>query len=559
MLRYLFLIIGLFLKFSLLAQHLWPSSSERQKHILDRWAIIYGLDVKDALSMVNSKQIIAQAMHLDSTINIESRNLWELRSMVTLHNLGFNQDVVYEPRSLSSSPWPINSRRPVLKNFYRTPAHFFEVNTRDFQLRVNPIITGLLGKSSTGSTFLNQRGFWVAGQVDQKLFFQMQVQESQAQPAPYVSQLINSQRSYPGEGLYKSYRSDFWGVNNGYDYLNAQGFLGFQASKHFQLQLGHGRQFIGHGLRSLLLSDFSNNYLYLRFNTKVWKFHYQNLWAELTPSSPNSTPGDHILPKKYFAAHYLSFKPVKALEIGLFETVVFARDKQFELNYLNPLILYRSVEHALGSPDNVLIGLDIAWIPLRKTTIYSQLILDEFKLNELLDQTGWWANKYGIQAGIKFYDLPIPHLDIQLEANVVRPFTYSHTDSISNYSHYLYPLAHPLGANFKEIITRMQYVPAPRWRIQWDQARIIQGRNDGRINYGGNILWPNSTRLAEYGHKIGQGRATTVWWNQIQVDYELFPQCFLFANGLWRKENDQGNFLMQAGISLNLEPRKYIF
>lgn len=549
--------------FCLSAQHEWPLSSERHQHILDRWALINKLDSRDALNLVNPGQVISQALYLDTTKHMDALDVKDLRLLVAYYNLGLTyprSDTIQsgETSALSTNPY-IVSRQPILKHFYRTPAHFYEVNIKDFQLRVNPIINGLLGKSSTSSTFLNQRGFKFEGQVDHRLFFAMQVVESQAQPPDYVLDAVTTQRSYPGEGLYKSYQSSFWGVDKGYDYLNAQGFLGYQASKHFQVQVGHGRQFIGHGLRSLLLSDFSNNYFYLRFNTKVWKFHYQNLWAELTPISPNFSSGDLLLPKKYFAAHYLSLKPTRNLELGLFETVVFDRKDQFELQYLNPLILYRSVEHALGSPDNVLIGLSFNWSPWRKTAVYGQLIMDEFKLDELFSDRGWWANKYGLQAGVKLFDILLPHLDLIMETNWVRPFTYSHYDSIANYSHYLYPLAHPLGSNFKEVTSRLIYSPAPRWRIQWDQSWIRQGRNEGNVNYGANVLWTNTTRLSEYGHHLGQGISTTIWWNQFQVDYELFPQCYLFASGLWRKENTLNYNLVQAGISLNLEPRKYIF
>ena len=80
------------------------------------------------------------------------------------------------------------------------------------------------------------------------------------------------------------------------------------------MELGHGRHFIGNGMRSLLLSDFSNNYFYLKFNTRVWKLNYQNLFAELSAVSANQLPGDLLLNKKYMASHYLSFRPRKTLK-----------------------------------------------------------------------------------------------------------------------------------------------------------------------------------------------------------------------------------------------------
>ena len=178
--------------------------------------------------------------------------------------------------------------------------------------------------------------------------------------------------------------------------------MGLSVSRHVNLELGHGRHFLGNGMRSLFLSDFSTDYFYLKLNTRVWKFHYQNIFGELTRPDRSSDPGDRLLPKKYFAAHYLSLNILPTLHVGLFETVVFARENQFELQYLNPVILYRTVEGAIGSPDNVLLGLDVKWNLFKKASIYTQFVLDEFKISEITAGTGWWANKYGLQLGIKY-------------------------------------------------------------------------------------------------------------------------------------------------------------
>ena len=48
------------------------------------------------------------------------------------------------------------------------------------------------------------------------------------------------------------------------------------------MQLGHDRNFIGNGYRSLILADYSTPYFFLKLNTRIWKFNYQNLFAELT-------------------------------------------------------------------------------------------------------------------------------------------------------------------------------------------------------------------------------------------------------------------------------------
>src|SRR5690606_25694881 len=121
--------------------------------------------------------------------------------------------------------------------------------------------------------------------------------------------------------------------------------------------------------------------------------------------------------------------------IGLFESVVFGRKNHFEFSYLNPVIFYRSIEQQNGSPDNAMVGLDAKANVAKKLQFYGQLLLDEFKLSEIKAGNGWWANKWGYQLGAKYIDaFGVNNLDLQVEHNRVRPFTYSHRDSVSTYT-----------------------------------------------------------------------------------------------------------------------------
>ena len=58
--------------------------------------------------------------------------------------------------------------------------------------------------------------------------------------------------------------------------------------------------------------------------------------------------GTDLLTKKYMASHTLQVHLFPKLTVGIFETVLFHRKDHFEFQYLNPVILYRSVEGAIG-------------------------------------------------------------------------------------------------------------------------------------------------------------------------------------------------------------------
>lgn len=460
------------------------------------------------------------------------------------------------------------SKRPIFKWFYRTPANLLEVNDKYFHLRLNPILNFNVAneKDNENNLFFNQRGVELRAGVDDRIYFYFNILETQARLPTHVNQRIERDVAIPGNGFYKDFKTSFLGENTAYDYLNGQGYIGFNFTRHVGAQFGYGRNFIGDGYRSMLLSDFANNYLYFKVNWNVWRFQYQNLFAELSTESDRQSPNDGLLPKKYLAAHHLSFNVTPNFNIGLYEAVIFDRPNHFEFQYLNPIILYRTVEQGLGSPDNVLIGLDAKWNLFRRIQLYGQLIFDEFKFNELTGGNGWWANKYGIQAGAKYINaLGVEHLDFQAEMNVARPYAYTHYDSIGSYSHYNQPLGHPLGANFREWIFLARYQPFFRLTME---ARLINatiGEDTPTMNFGNNILISNNSRVNDYGNKIGQGTKAQLTIAGLDISYQIRHNIFIDLNFFYRKKDsedsarDLTNYYIGTGIRANINRQRWDF
>jgi hypothetical protein len=105
--------------------------------------------------------------------------------------------------------------------------------------------------------------------------------------------------------------------------------------------------------------------------------------------------------------------------------------------------------------------------------VYGQ-VLDEFLLKEIKANSGWWY-KFGYQIGVKYVDaFKIKNLDLQLESNRTRPFTYTHYDSVSNYSNNNMALAHPLGAGFQEYIVIARYQPFKNYSCKVKSCIILK-------------------------------------------------------------------------------------
>ena len=192
-------------------------------------------------------------------------------------------------------------------------------------------------------------------------------------------------------------------------------------------------------------------------------------------------------------------------------------------------------------------------------------MFDEFKLGEIKAGNGWWGNKQGIQAGFKYIDaFKIKNFDLQGEINYVRPFTYSHFDSVANYAHYNQPLAHPLGANFIEAIGIIRYQPAPKWNVQAKLIVFRQGLDTASSDYGSNIFILNGNRASDYGYKTGNGVKGTGANASLWIGYEVLQNLFIDVTLMYRKlsvpdavQLAQKSTLFSIGLRLNMFRREY--
>lgn len=345
----------------------------------------------------------------------------------------------------------------------------------------------------------------------------------------------------------------------GYDVGNntahhAEFYLNVKANKYFAFTLGNGKNLWGDGYRSMMLSDNAAPYPFLRIMSTFWNVKYTNLFSMHTDTYNGK------IQRKYAASHQLSWNILKNLNFTLFESVIFMGNdtlsqRGFDVNYLNPVIFYRPVEYAQGSSDNVLLGASMKYVMKEKCIVYGQFVLDEFLLSEYRDNNGWWANKYAAQIGFKTFDIAnIENLSFQSEVNFIRPFTFSHKTSLLNYGHQGQSLAHPLGANFHESVTRIRY-QLDKWYFEAKVIYIDRGEDFNSVSYGSDIYRSYTARGAEYNHFIGQGASHYIWYNELKVAYNVLPKMNLRAFASYAFRSDKSNTgtenlnLIQVGIS----------
>ncbi len=500
----------------------------------------------------------------------------------SLETYNFNRRDLFNYNYLKNDNWEwvdsanYKTDKPFLKHIYKTKADFFNVHTEEFDLHINPVINFSYGKESISENtlFINTRGVEVRGLINKKVGFYTFVGENQLRFPHHVNKFIGKYNAVPNEGFWKNYGDD----NVGKDFFTARGYISFQATKNINLQFGHDRFFVGNGYRSLILSDFSPAYLFLKSETKIWKLNYTNIFglqtADIKFSGNTPTGSQNRYPRKFMSLHHLSYNITKNINVGIFEAIMSGDSSRaqnpVDINYLNPIIFYRSLEQQDGSSGNALLGMDFRALFLKRFSLYGQFVLDEFLIDNIR-RGGWWANKYSIQGGLKYFNaFEIPNLDLQGEYNIARPFIYAHDSNFTNYANYKQSLAHPLGANFKEFIAIMRYQITPKITFQAKAIWADFGTDTTGVNYGGNIFKANNSRSrypgqGDFGHVIGQGESNNLSYYQLLLTVMMKHNLFGELGYTIRNQesefgsNTSENNFYTASIRWNIPRRENIF
>jgi hypothetical protein len=415
--------------------------------------------------------------------------------------------------------------------------HLLEVQGDGYWFNLDFLLDVQLGKdnSDVKYTYNNTRTLTVNGGFGDKFSFSATVYESQGRFAEYINDYISnpsqtfkpafSEGLVPGRGKAKGFKTD------AFDYPVAEGYVAFKPNKFMQFQYGVGKNFIGDGYRSLLLSDNASPLPYLKMSVDFWKFNYTSLWLWGTDARfPVVVNNEHA--RKYMAIHYLSINLTDRLNIGLFEAAISKGNNGFDVGFLNPLMFYRSVEFNRGEDaGNAMLGLAAKYKIKDNLFLYSQLLIDEFTFGKISD-LGYWGNKFGMQIGAKYFDaFNVKDLYLQGEFNTVRPYTFAHKDPVLNYGHYSQPMGHTWGANFWEATAIANY-KFDRWTTS---AKIILGQkgfdNDELISNGGNIYMSYDLRPGDNNHELAQGNKATIFIADFQGRYLLNASNNLSAFG----------------------------
>ena len=435
---------------------------------------------------------------------------------------------------------------------------------------LDPYLDAGIDKSSEKNNVLTNfsAGIHMQAVLNDKFSFNLGVITNVNQYPSYIDSIIftkyNRFDSASGKYIIPGENAAKLNNNNSFAYTNFNFNITYTPSKHFLIATGYGKNFLGDGYRSLLLSDNSNNYPYLRLQARLWKLTYNVLYNRYSNNFWYEVDGKPQ--PKYSTIHYLGFN-TKKFQVGLFDQVTWiAKDSNFtrgfDLIYLNPLIFMRPQEFTIGSPDNAMIGFNLKYKIYKKGFIYGQLALDDIYLKLSKEEhEQFYGNKYALQLGIWNKDIfNVTGLSYRLEWNGVRPYIYGHGvgNNVSlNYTNYYQSLTGPFGANYNEFISLFNY-SHKRWYGVLENLYTIRGENPGLSYNNGEDLWGGEEGIPSFGSKTMQGIKTRYSFNQLTAGYLLNTanRLGIEASIAYRSRQssivDQSEFYFSFGIKTSL-------
>ncbi len=420
---------------------------------------------------------VERALLNQNVMNAHSGSKPYLQSRLDLSKVtGYAKDSIkvyedYQDKLLRANLFCVKSKDRLLNS------HLLKLEGDDFFITIDPLMDVGIGwdladtsaYADTVNLWSNTRGLIVSGDLGDKFSFETGFYENQTFLPLYQKAFADSTSVIPGMGRWKAHKEV------GYDYAMAFGLVSYTPKNWLNIQFGHGKNFIGHGYRSLLLSDASFNYPYLKSTIFLFdgKLQYSAIYASLQTLErlPLGEVPEALYKRKGGSFNYLSWLPNARIEVGLFEGIIWKRYDEAEgtqsqpLGGFIPVFGFGTATNGLNGENNVMLGANLKVKTSKHSFIYSQIALDDPARKAI-----------GYQAGAKYFDLLLQNLDVQIEWNSLGDNMYASHYRLQSYSHINQPIGHPTGPATQEILGILNY----RWHRVMFQVKYNQ------INHGTN-------------------------------------------------------------------------
>jgi len=131
-------------------------------------------------------------------------------------------------------------------------------------------------------------------------------------------------------------------------------------------------------------------------------------------------------PSKFLALHGLELYPLPWLTLGIFESVVWGG--RFEILYLLPYAVHYYTQGFVAFPDNSFIGINASLKLPQAVRVDFLAYFDDMSFNNIIKLNLDTKMKFAAQGGVSWTPNYLLLTRLSLEAIMVTPYTYTHTN-----------------------------------------------------------------------------------------------------------------------------------
>jgi len=469
-------------------------------------------------------------------------------------------------------PWDERPTLPLVgRAFFKDGSNYLSYRGEGLTMQANPLAGLAIGtfKRSTDSEesdlyWRNRRGLMLSGTLGRYVYFSTSIEEVQER---LVDPGLLRQNTLPGYRVVRnapSIRIDEDGnaiqeaSSNTLDYGPASGVVGIRTER-VDLRMGRDRYHFGPGVTSVILSDQAAVYDHVQATVRAGRVTWSSVVASLVDRDMVSVYGTPA--RTYGVWHRLAVRISDDVMLEGYQGMMAGADTSmvgssaFDIGLLNPAIMLRQVEKDWGRFGNKMLGAGGSWRVMSGWRIYGQFFLDEFVSDQLFAGNGYWANKWATLVGTHVsVSGPFP-ADLWVEYSSARPFTYSHSQTNTNYVHFGDNLGHPRGGNFREVLARLDIRLGARMDARIQGSYALQGVGADNENTGWNPSVDYTSRTSDSGYHTLDGQQLKRLDAHARISIRLLPQTWLdlFAQGYRTRLEDAGSqYVHQGGINLRM-------
>ena len=404
-----------------------------------------------------SLNLISQVSYVNNFDNLSLTGL-DVKQEIKTHSVFpfFLSDLSHYKYFKEIFPSKIEEKLVIRKLFYED---FYFLKTQDLELRIDPILEFSKGEDNMVTKYKpyeNTRGVLVRGKLGSRMFFVSYAIESQRSVPYYIKRYITNRRVViPGFARFRYYRPDTL------DCSLAGGEIFYKMTNNFFISLGRGKNVIGYGYRTHILSFNPPPMTYFKATYTAFdgRLMYSSIFALNNDIQVEGNAQKDILYKGYLNINYLSYYLTKWLQIGMFEAKSFLNS--VTAGYFLPVVGWNTLFYPTDSLHRVRFGFISSLRLLKSFMLYGQFLpeCNDYQYGLLFSIE---KNKFSFFSRIEFNKFNYTHNEIlnqEFFSHLNQNIGYSTEDANNELIFDLTIKLHRIGLYYRYNEIKNQYKP----------------------------------------------------------------------------------------------------